>query len=296
VNNAIGNRRANDLRPGRPQLAARGGLNQKRAVSTPHIAQRNQALASIASGGEHAPQHIRNQVNVKANGAGISIRGMSSTNYTVIAQNFALGTTAADIEAVLIPDETEAGLVRCRLIASNPTVIAEVVLANKEVADNIIATYNNKKVGSHTSRVDVMLTSLQADGRLLHVYLKDPPPDLRRTRTAPAPVPVPINDDVMDLEEDRAQYAAQRTSQARSPKQFDGPRGTTRAEPDVQDGRWGFSDTQGSNELYHEDDVSQNQYNRRGRGTGRGGGGGGGLVSDGMLNRGNGNSKGYYRR
>jgi hypothetical protein len=71
---------------------------------------------------------------------------VSTTNYTVIAQNFALGTTAADIEAVLVPDETDAGLIRCRVIASNPTVIAEVVMTNKDVADEIIAMYNNKMV------------------------------------------------------------------------------------------------------------------------------------------------------
>jgi hypothetical protein len=143
-NNANGSRKANDLRPGRPQQQPRP-LTQQRTVSTPHLAQRNQALASLIKGGESAPQRIRNQANFKANGAGISIKGMSS-NYTVIAQNFAPGTTAADIEAVLVPDETNAGLVRCRLVASNPTVIAEVVMTNREVAEDIIATYNNKKV------------------------------------------------------------------------------------------------------------------------------------------------------
>jgi hypothetical protein len=149
-NGTNGNRRANELRPGRPQQPARG-LNQQRTVSTPHLAQRNKALASIASGGSNASEQLRNQVNLKTNGAGISIKGVSTTNYTVIAQNFALGTTAADIEAVLVPDDTDAGLIRCRIIASNPTVIAEVVMTNKEVADEIIATYNNKMVSPGVS-------------------------------------------------------------------------------------------------------------------------------------------------
>jgi hypothetical protein len=78
---------------------------------------------------------------------GINIRGMGEApTFTVIAQNFAPGTTAADIEAVLAPDPVEAGLVKCRLLASNPTVIAELVFSKRQTAETIIATFNNKKV------------------------------------------------------------------------------------------------------------------------------------------------------
>jgi hypothetical protein len=126
---------------------------------------------------------------------------------------------------------------------------------------------------------------------MLHVYLKDPPPNLRQPRPAPAPKPAPVDDDAMELEEDRAQYAAQRTAQPRSQQRHDAPR-ATRAEPDVQDGRWGFNDTQGNSEPSYRNDLPNQQYNRRGRG----GPGGGGLVSDGMLKRDNGRSNSYYRR
>jgi hypothetical protein len=126
---------------------------------------------------------------------------------------------------------------------------------------------------------------------MLHVYLKDPPPNLRQLRSAPAPKTVPVDNDAMDLEDDRAQYAAQRTAQPRSQQRSDAAR-ATRAEPDVQDGRWGFSDTQGSSEPSYRESTSDRQYSRRGRG----GQGGGGLVSDGMLRRDNGSSNGYYRR
>lgn len=80
--------------------------------------------------------------------SGINIRGMGEVpaNYTVIAQNFAPGTTAADIEAVLAPEPIEDGLVRCRLVASNPTVIAELVFSKLDTANTIIAMFNNKKV------------------------------------------------------------------------------------------------------------------------------------------------------
>lgn len=73
--------------------------------------------------------------------------GEAASTFSVIAQNFAPGTTAADIESVLAPEPGDAGLIRCRLIASNPTVIAELVFSKKDTADAIITTFNNKKVG-----------------------------------------------------------------------------------------------------------------------------------------------------
>jgi hypothetical protein len=114
----------------------------------------------VLNGGGVAPLNLRNQVNVTqtpANGAGISIRGMSevASTFTVIAQNFAPGTTAADIEAVLSPEPADAGLVRCRLVASNPTVIAELVFSKRDTADTIITTFNNKKVCSPSSFLKV---------------------------------------------------------------------------------------------------------------------------------------------
>jgi hypothetical protein len=142
------NGRNNDKQTGRPQ--ARANIAQQRTVSTPHVNQRNQALKSLASGG-NGSQQMRNMVNVihprQANGSGISVRGAAATpTYTVIAQNFALGTTASDIEAVLCPDSEEAGFLGCRLVASNPTVIAEVRLSNGQFAQDIVDKYNNQKV------------------------------------------------------------------------------------------------------------------------------------------------------
>lgn len=77
--------------------------------------------------------------------SGFSIKGVANGGpYTVIASNFATGTTAADIEAVMgkIGGET----LSCRVVVSNPTVMAELVFPTKEGADNVIATFNNKKV------------------------------------------------------------------------------------------------------------------------------------------------------
>lgn len=76
---------------------------------------------------------------------GFNIRGVANGGpYTVIASNFAPGTTAADIEAVMSPHAGET--LGCRLISAAPTVMVELQCATKEGADNVIATFNNKKV------------------------------------------------------------------------------------------------------------------------------------------------------
>jgi hypothetical protein len=61
-----------------------------------------------------------------------------------MAQNFAPGTTAADIESAVTPI---GGLVtRCRVLKTHPIVIAEIVFESKEGADNVVATFNNQTV------------------------------------------------------------------------------------------------------------------------------------------------------
>ncbi|KAK6077815.1 hypothetical protein SCUP515_04653 [Seiridium cupressi] len=84
---------------------------------------------------------------------GITIRGLAGP-YVVNAQNFAPGTTAADIESAMTP---VGGIVQsCRLIKTQPIVVAEIVFESKEGADRVIQTFNNQT----------------ADGRLLYVYYK----------------------------------------------------------------------------------------------------------------------------
>ncbi|KAJ4292145.1 hypothetical protein N0V88_005773 [Collariella sp. IMI 366227] len=94
---------------------------------------------------------------------GLTIRGLAGP-FVVMAQNFAPGTTAADIESAMSP---VGGLVTsCRLVKHHPIVIAEVVFESKEGADNVIATFNNQT----------------ADGRVLNVY-----PKVGNTPTAATP-------------------------------------------------------------------------------------------------------------
>lgn len=74
---------------------------------------------------------------------GIAIRGLAGP-YTVMAQNFAPGTTAADIESAVTPI---GGIVQsCRLIKTQPIVIAEIVFESKDGADRVIETFNNQTV------------------------------------------------------------------------------------------------------------------------------------------------------
>ncbi|TID25340.1 Target of rapamycin complex 2 subunit [Venturia nashicola] len=268
------------------QVVTKGGRvgNQQRAVSTPQLNRRNQILTNAITGGGNAPHNLRNQIRPESPAlgmrkeaprmqGGINIRGMGETpsRYTIIAQNFATGTTAADIESVLSPNPIEDGLIHCRLIASNPTVIAELIFSKLSTADLVIATFNNKK----------------ADGRLLHVYLQNPTPDVRRGRAAPTSAPAPVkslDSEMMDVEETRA-YEDRRRAQE---KAYTPPRGDrARAQPAIQDGRFGFSDNTRSNEASYQEDGRQPQYGRRGGARGGSDGGGdrhdGGLVSDYMI-------------
>lgn len=73
----------------------------------------------------------------------MSIRGLAGP-YVVMAKNFVLGTTVADIESAV----TSVGGVtlNCRIIAERPNVIAEIIFESKEGADNVVATFNNQNV------------------------------------------------------------------------------------------------------------------------------------------------------
>ena len=88
-------------------------------------------------------QSPRNGAASRGPGEEISIRGIAGP-YVVIGSNFAPGTTAADIESAMIPSGGE--MQSCRIISSAPTVMAEMVFAEKHNAESVISTFNNKKV------------------------------------------------------------------------------------------------------------------------------------------------------
>lgn len=88
-------------------------------------------------------QSPRNGVAPRGLGEEISIRGTAGP-YVVVGSNFAPGTTAADIESAMVPNGGE--MQSCRIISAAPTVMAEMVFAEKHSAESVISTFNNKKV------------------------------------------------------------------------------------------------------------------------------------------------------
>ncbi len=101
--------------------------------------QQQQQQTSFANGtAPTAPKAMMGTFN-----QGMSIRGLAGP-FVVMAQNFAPGTTAADIESAMTPI---GGVVTsCRVLKQHPIVIAEIVFESKEGADNVIATFDNQTV------------------------------------------------------------------------------------------------------------------------------------------------------
>ncbi|GAB0135572.1 hypothetical protein EsDP_00003905 [Epichloe bromicola] len=116
------------------------------------------------------------QVNVvspparAASGMGITIRGLAGP-YAVMGQNFAPGTTAADIESAMMPVGGE--LVSCTVVKTVPFLVVEMVFASREGGQRVIDTFNNKT----------------ADGRVIKMYPKvggyKPPASQRNERNEP---------------------------------------------------------------------------------------------------------------
>ncbi|KAI4211638.1 MAG: hypothetical protein LQ351_005541 [Letrouitia transgressa] len=160
---------------------------------------------------DSAQDGTTSQSKVQIPGEEISIRGIAGP-YNVIGDNFAPGTTAADIKSAMSPSGGE--MQNCRIIQTSPTVMAEMVFAERAHADNVIATFNNKR----------------ADGRIIHVYMKQVDaqnvPDPSPTQ-APSEPRAPR----VDLTKTEPKYDAQREQTDRNRR---------RAEPEYQDGRYGF--------------------------------------------------------
>ena len=157
----------------------------------------------------------------------------------------------------------------CRIMSNNPTVIAEMVFHEKHIAETVISTFNNQK----------------ADGRILHVFMARSGPAaagaLHRKKSEqtelfmadPAPAPpakelipeengaVDGGDDIEMAEETPYADARQSADQDRRERE------SRRAEPDVQDGRYGFEGrTDRSNHADTQQSSSQPRDEPRGDG------------------------------
>lgn len=93
---------------------------------------------------------VKHQVNIVKNGgkaqtrdAGMTIRGLAGP-FAVMAQNFAPGTTAADIESAMTPVGGE--MVSCEMVKTQPFIVVEMAFASREGGEKVIETFNNKTV------------------------------------------------------------------------------------------------------------------------------------------------------
>ncbi|KAL1609847.1 hypothetical protein SLS60_001512 [Paraconiothyrium brasiliense] len=153
-----------------PNGPSRKGVN--RTVSTSQIDRSTRTLDKFASA-LNRDTSTRNARNGSAD-FGLNIRGAATSSgpHTVMASNFAIGTTAADIEQVM--GQVGGELLECRVVVAKPTVMAELTFATKDGAENVIATFNGKKVGA------------DADGKTLYVYMKEGGPSSAALHTRPS--------------------------------------------------------------------------------------------------------------
>lgn len=136
--------------PNGPAARARGpGPNRPASASQlDRNSKTYDKFASALNRNVPPPARISNpNPNSNNDSTGFNIRGVANGGpYTVVASNFAPGTTAADIEAVMAPHAGET--LGCRILSPGPTVMVELQVVTKEGAENVIATFNNQKVCS----------------------------------------------------------------------------------------------------------------------------------------------------
>ncbi|KAI0426389.1 hypothetical protein F5Y09DRAFT_319052 [Xylaria sp. FL1042] len=150
--------------PGTTLPKTRPATQNARSNRTNKLANAFTRTAASSSNGQQQMNVVDSQ-----QGRGITIKGLAGP-FAVLAQNFAPGTTAADIESALTP---VGGIISsCRLVKTYPIVIAEIVFESKEGADRVIERFDKQT----------------ADGRTLSVYMKPggytaPPSGPRAQRT-----------------------------------------------------------------------------------------------------------------
>jgi hypothetical protein len=127
-----------------PGGAAANGASKKAATK------KKVARLTAAFDRMETDDSVRHQVNIVKNGkqpqkrdAGMTIRGLAGP-FALMAQNFAPGTTAADVESAMTPVGGE--MVSCEIVKTQPFIIVEMVFASREGGEKVIETFNNKTV------------------------------------------------------------------------------------------------------------------------------------------------------
>ncbi|KAJ4162470.1 hypothetical protein NW754_013898 [Fusarium falciforme] len=165
---------------------------------------------------------------------GMTIRGLAGP-FTVMAQNFAPGTTAADIESAMTPVGGE--MVSCRIVKSKPIMIVEMAFTSREGGERVIETFNDKT----------------ADGRIIKVYPKIGGTQATPSSNAPSNAP-----------------SGPRSTRQPKPNNNDSIVDGSMGFPDLMDTSNTNGNSSRSDQLYSDKLVGGN---RRGRGGQRGRGG-----------------------
>lgn len=123
-----------------PNLSSRvSNMNKKTAT------RRQNKFASALSRVDSSADAAQ-QVSVKpapAAASSFSIRGIAGP-FCVMAQNFARGTTAADVESAMIP--VGGPMESCKIVKTEPFILVEMLFASKECGERVIETFNNQTV------------------------------------------------------------------------------------------------------------------------------------------------------
>jgi hypothetical protein len=162
------------------------------------------------------------------------------------------------VEAVALDEVGNSGLISCSILTSSPTVIAEIVLSERAIALQVVEQFNN----------------VLADNRILHAYLTptgsaptaarqkaDQPPI--REEQKPSNKPRDLFDKAPSKSDDVEMSNEPSYEQSRDVANEDRQNREQRhAEPDVQDGRYGFADGQ-SRSGQREREVEKVSESRR---------------------------------
>ncbi|KAG6062500.1 hypothetical protein E4U32_002244 [Claviceps aff. humidiphila group G2b] len=136
------------------RVTAAGTNNAKSSSGTAKNRPKHKAkLATALSKADAEQINVVSPSARDVGGKGMSIRGLAGL-YAVMGQNFAPGTTAADIESAMTPVGGE--MFSCKIVKTTPFLLAEMVFSSKEGGERVIEMFHNKI----------------ADGRVLKMYPK----------------------------------------------------------------------------------------------------------------------------
>ncbi|RMZ76165.1 hypothetical protein DV738_g5105, partial [Chaetothyriales sp. CBS 135597] len=169
------NDRGNRASSQTPSLASRAGVQKRSSSSsstnTPRPTPTSRTSSAVQAARTSRIQSalespLSSQANISKS-RGIAIKGAAGP-FTVVATNFAPGTTAADIESAVAHDGADVDgnntLLSCRLTSSHrdPIVTAELVYSDREVAERIVSLYNNQRADGRILKLSIQPTSGKA--------------------------------------------------------------------------------------------------------------------------------------